>query len=65
MGNRHCGVHASQSITSPDTNIHQLCVRPTGGGGKTLLFNTIYDPACLKLITLCITLVGAEQAINY
>ena len=45
--------------------IHQLCIRPTGGG-KSLLFTTL--AACLGRITLCITpllSLGADQTIKH
>ena len=45
--------------------IHQLCIRPTGGG-KSLLFTTL--AACLGRITLCITPLlspGADQTIKH
>ena len=45
--------------------IHQLCIRPTGGG-KYLLFTTL--AACLGRITLCITpllSLGADQTIKH
>ena len=45
--------------------IHQLCIRPTGGG-KSLLFTTL--TACLGRITLCITpllFLGTDKTIKH
>lgn len=52
-------------IHTKDTAIHQLCIRPTGGG-KSLLFTTV--AACLGRITVCITpllSLGADQTIKH
>ena len=48
-----------------DDDIHQLCVRPTGGG-KSLLFTTL--AVCLGNLTLAITpllSLGADQTIKH
>ena len=52
-----------QSERTEQSAIHQLCIRPTGGG-KSLLFTTL--AAFLDRITLCITpllSLGADQTI--
>ena len=44
-----------------NNSIHQLCVRPTGGG-KTLLFTVL--ARCMKGVTICIPLLlslGSDQ----
>ena len=54
-----------RSIRTEERAIHQLCIRPTGGG-KSLLFTTL--AACLGRITLCITpllSLGADQTIKH
>ncbi len=54
-----------RTIRTEQRSIHQLCVRPTGGG-KSLLFTTL--AACLGKITICITpllSLGADQTIKH
>ena len=54
-----------RSERTEQSAIHQLCIRPTGGG-KSLLFTTL--AACLGRITLCITpllSLGADQTIKH
>ena len=54
-----------RSKRTEERAIHQLCIRPTGGG-KSLLFTTL--ASCLGRITLCITpllSLGADQTIKH
>ena len=54
-----------RSKRTEERPIHQLCIRPTGGG-KSLLFTTL--AACLGRITLCITpllSLGADQTVKH